>query len=90
MENEILEIFRSVFNEEDSSSITLETEFRDLAQFTSLTQVVLIDAIQNQLNVKLKLLPLIKAETIGDVLPSQPTLWIRQVKQSQKIQHSFI
>jgi len=68
MENEILEIFRSVFNEEDSSSITLETEFRDLAQFTSLTQVVLIDAIQNQLNVKLKLLPLIKAETIGDVL----------------------
>ena len=31
MENEILEIFRSVFNEEDSSSITLETEFRDLA-----------------------------------------------------------
>ena len=68
MENEILEIFRSFFNEEDSSSITLETEFRDLAQFTSLTQVVLIDAIQNQLNVKLKLLPLIKAETIGDVL----------------------
>lgn len=68
MENEILGIFRSVFNEEDSSSITLETEFRDLAQFTSLTQVVLIDAIQNQLNVKLKLLPLIKAETIGDVL----------------------
>ena len=68
MENEILEIFRSVFNEEESSSITLETEFRDLAQFTSLTQVVLIDAIQNQLNVKLKLLPLIKAETIGDVL----------------------
>lgn len=68
MDSEILEIFRSVFNEEDPSSITLETEFRDLAQFTSLTQVVLIDAIQNQLNIKLKLLPLIKAETIGDVL----------------------
>jgi Phosphopantetheine attachment site. len=46
MESKILEIFRSVFNEEDPSSITLETEFRDLAQFTSLTQVVLIDAIQ--------------------------------------------
>ena len=30
MESEILEIFRSVFNEEDPSSITLETEFRDL------------------------------------------------------------
>lgn len=42
MESEILEIFRSVFNEEDPSSITLETEFRDLAQFTSLTQVVLL------------------------------------------------
>lgn len=48
--------------------LLLKQSFCDLAQFTSLTQVVLIDAIQNQLNIKLKLLPLIKAETIGDVL----------------------
>lgn len=68
MEEKLLEIFREVFSDENPSEITLESEFREFDQYSSLTQMTLIEEIMNRLNVKLKLLPLIKAETIGDVL----------------------
>ena len=68
MEEKLLEIFRSVFSDVDPSEITLESEFREFDQYSSLTQVVLIEEIEEKLKVKIKLLPLIKAETIGDVL----------------------
>lgn len=68
MEEKLLSIFREVFYEEDPASITLDTEFRELNQYTSLTQMDLISKIEEQLDVKLKLLPLVKAETIGDIL----------------------
>lgn len=68
MEEKLLEIFRSVFNNVDPSEITLDSEFREFDQYSSLTQVVLIEEIQEKFDVKIKLLPLIKAETIGDVL----------------------
>lgn len=68
MEEKLLEIFRNVFNNVDPSEITLDSEFREFDQYSSLTQVVLIEEIQEKLDVKIKLLPLIKAETIGDVL----------------------
>jgi acyl carrier protein len=68
MEQKLLEVFRSVFTEVDPSEITLDSEFREWDQYSSLTQVELIDAITSQLGVKIKLRPFIKAETIGDVL----------------------
>lgn len=68
MEEKLLDIFRAVFNNEDPASITLESEFREFEQYSSLTQMILITEIQEKLDVKLKLLPIIKAETIGDVL----------------------
>ena len=68
MEEQLLEIFRKVFSNENPEEITLESEFRDFDQYSSLTQMTLIEEIQEHLNVKLKLLPLIKAETIGDIL----------------------
>ena len=68
MEEKLFEVFRSVFTEVDPSEITLEAEFREWDQYSSLTQVELIDAITSRLGVKIKLRPFIKAETIGDVL----------------------
>lgn len=67
-EQQLLDIFRQIFNEEDPSEISLDSEFRDFEQYSSLTQMTLIEVIQEKMNVKLKLLPLIKAETIGDIL----------------------
>lgn len=68
MEEQLLEIFREVFNQEDPKTITLDTEFRELDQYTSLTQMEIITKITERLGVKLKLMPLVKADTIGDIL----------------------
>lgn len=69
MEEQLLNVFRRVFNEVDPNEVTLDSEFRMWDQYSSLTQVELIDAINSQLGgVKIKLRPFIKAETIGDVL----------------------
>lgn len=68
MEEQLLEIFREVFNQEDPKTITLDTEFRELDQYTSLTQMEIIMKITERLGVKLKLMPLVKADTIGDIL----------------------
>ena len=68
MEEKLLNIFREVFNGVNPSEITLESEFREFDQYSSLTQMTLVERITEELGVKIKLLPLIKAETIGDVL----------------------
>lgn len=68
MEEKLLDIFRDVFNEVEHSEVTLDSEFRDWDQFSSLTQVTLLDAITNKLGVTIKFRPFLKAETIGDVL----------------------
>lgn len=68
MEEQLLNIFREVFNEADPAEITLDTEFRDLEQYSSLVQMTLIERIESELKVKLKLLPMVKAETIADVM----------------------
>ncbi len=68
MEDQLLNIFREVFDKEDPNEITLDSEFREFEQYSSLTQMEIIVKIQENLNVKLKLLPMVKAETIGDVL----------------------
>lgn len=68
MEEQLLQIFRDVFTDVDPSEITLDAEFREFEQYSSLTQMTLIEEIQERLKVKLKLLPMVKAETIGDVL----------------------
>lgn len=68
MEDKLLELFRSVFSEENSENVTLDSEFREFDQFSSLTQMELIERIQSELDVTIKLRPFIKAETIGDVL----------------------
>lgn len=68
MEEKLLNLFRSVFTEENPEEVTLDSEFRELEQYSSLTQMELIEKIHDELNVTIKLRPFIKAETIGDVL----------------------
>lgn len=68
MEEKLLNVFRSVFNEVNPEEITLESEFREWDQYSSLTQVQLIEEIAERLGTKIRLRPFIKAETIGDVL----------------------
>ena len=68
MEEKLLEIFAEIFTEVDKSEITLDAEFREWDQYSSLTQVELIAKIEEVFNIKVKLLPMVKAETISDVL----------------------
>lgn len=68
MEEKLLNIFREIFDEVDSSEVTLDAEFREWEQFSSLTQATLLEEITTQMGVTIKLRPFIKAETIGDVL----------------------
>lgn len=68
MEEKLLEIFAEIFTEVEKSEITLDSEFREWDQYTSLTQMELISRIEEVFNVKVKLLPMVKAETISDVL----------------------
>lgn len=68
MEEKLIEIFRSVFTGVEPTDVNLNAEFREWDQYSSLTQVVLLDAITSKLNVKIKLRSFIKAQTIGDIL----------------------
>lgn len=68
MEERLLKIFGEIFTDVDKSEITLDAEFREWDQYSSLTQVELIARIEEELGVKVKLLPMVKAETISDVL----------------------
>ena len=68
IEERLLKIFAEIFTEVDKSEITLDAEFREWEQYSSLTQVELISHIEEEFGVKVKLLPMVKAETISDVL----------------------
>jgi len=68
MEEKLLDIFRKIFTDENPENITIDSEFREFEQYSSLTQMELIETIMNEMKVQLKLRPFIKAETIGDVL----------------------
>lgn len=68
MEEKLLKIFSEIFTEVDKCEISLDSEFREWDQYSSLTQVTLISRIEEELGVRVKLLPMVKAETIGDVL----------------------
>ncbi len=68
MEEKLLTIFRDVFSDVAPEEVTLDAEFREWEQFSSYTQTLLIEKIMTEMNVKVKLRPFIKAETIGDVL----------------------
>ena len=68
MEERLLKIFSEIFTEVDKSEITPDSEFREWEQYSSLTQVELIARIEEEFKVKVKLLPMVKAETISDVL----------------------
>lgn len=68
MEEKVLEIFRSVFNKVDPDEITLDSEFREWDQFSSLTLAELVAKLEEAFEVKIKLLALVNAETIEDVV----------------------
>lgn len=68
MEEKLLNIFREIFDEVDSSEVTLDAEFREWEQFSSLTQATLLEEITAKMGVIIKIRPFLKAESIGDVL----------------------
>lgn len=68
MEKEVLNIFREVFDKVDPNEVTLDSEFREWDQFTSLTLAELLARIDEKLGVKVRLGLMINTETIGDVI----------------------
>ena len=67
-EEDILKLFGEIFTEVPTNEIVLDAEFKEWEQYSSLTMMILIDKISTEFDVKLKILPLVKAETIGDIL----------------------
>ncbi|WP_455664440.1 phosphopantetheine-binding protein [Phocaeicola sp.] len=67
-EEKLLHLFGEIFNEVPENEIALDSEFKEWNQYNSLTLMILIDRISTEFDVKLKILPLVKAETIGDIL----------------------
>ena len=67
-EEKLLKLFREIFTEVPTNEIVLDAEFKEWEQYSSLTMMILIDKISTEFDVKLKILPLVKAETIGDIL----------------------
>ncbi|WP_101545449.1 acyl carrier protein [Bacteroides cutis] len=67
-EEKLLNLFGEIFTEVPKDEIVLDAEFKEWEQYSSLTMMILIDKISSEFNVKLKILPLVKAETIGDIL----------------------
>lgn len=68
MEKKVLEIFKVVFSKVEPDEITLDAEFREWEQFSSLTLSELLARLEETLGVKLKLSALVNAETIEDVV----------------------
>lgn len=67
-EEKLLKLFREIFTEVPTNEIVLDAEFKEWEQYSSLTMMILADKISTEFDVKLKILPLVKAETIGDIL----------------------
>lgn len=67
-EEKLLKLFRKIFTEVPTNEIVLDAEFKEWEQYSSLTMMILVDKISTEFDVKLKILPLVKAETIGDIL----------------------
>ena len=67
-EEKLLKLFGEIFTEVPTNEIVLDAEFKEWEQYSSLTMMILIDKISTEVDVKLKILPLVKAETIGDIL----------------------
>lgn len=67
-EEKLLKLFREIFTEVPTNEIVLDAEFKEWEQYSSLTMMILLDKISTEFDVKLKILPLVKAETIGDIL----------------------
>ena len=67
-EEKLLKLFREIFTEVPTNEIVLDAEFKEWEQYSSLTMMILVDKISTEFDVKLKILPLVKAETIGDRL----------------------
>ena len=67
-EEKLLNLFGEIFTEVPKDEFVLDAEFKEWEQYSSLTMMILIDKISSEFNVKLKILPLVKAETIGDIL----------------------
>ena len=67
-EEKLIKLFREIFTEVPTNEIVLDAEFKEWEQYSSLTMMILLDKISTEFDVKLKILPLVKAETIGDIL----------------------
>ena len=67
-EEKLLKLFREIFTEVPTNEIVLDAEFKEWEQYSSLTMMILVDKISTEFDVKLKILPLVRAETIGDIL----------------------
>lgn len=67
-EEKLLKLFREIFTEVPTNEIVLDAEFKEWEQYSSLTMMILVDKTSTEFDVKLKILPLVKAETIGDIL----------------------
>lgn len=63
---ELSEICKTVFNDADLQ-ITNETAARDVANWDSLTNLILIDSIESRYSIKFSLDEILEAQNVGDL-----------------------
>jgi acyl carrier protein len=64
---ELQEIFRKVF-EDTNLEINNQMTANDVAKWTSLTHLIMIEHVENHFKIKLTLKELIKLKNVGDLL----------------------
>lgn len=65
---EFIEKFAEIFDDTDSSTLTPETNFRDLDEWSSLSALGLLALADEEFDVELKAEDVRKANTIADLL----------------------
>ncbi len=66
-ENKFLEVFRSIFDETDPSEIVMETEFKELPEWSSLVTLSTIVAVEENLEKTLTAKEIDSSETVRDL-----------------------
>lgn len=65
--NEFIDKFSTIFDETDASGLTLETSFRDIEEWSSLTALGLLAMTEEEYNVRLNNQDIKESITIGDL-----------------------
>ena len=66
-ERKFIEVFGSIFDDTDVDAITLDTQFREIDEWSSLAALVLLAAVEDEYGVGLKNNEIKESKTVRDL-----------------------